>query len=78
MSDRRSFHRAELAKPDWQNFTQDRTRIANAEEQFLLGSGVVPSTRLKDVLVPPASSGQSEELPGCITWNQIVPVFLST
>ena len=27
--------------PDWPNFTWDRTKIANAEEQFLLGSGVV-------------------------------------
>jgi hypothetical protein len=31
----------ELANPDWPNFTWDRTKIANAEEQFLLGSGVV-------------------------------------
>jgi Fic family protein len=27
--------------PDWPNFTWDRTQIAKAEEQFLLGSGVV-------------------------------------
>ena len=27
--------------PDWPNFTWDRTQIASAEEQFLLGSGVV-------------------------------------
>jgi Fic family protein len=27
--------------PDWPNFTWDRTQIATAEEQFLLGSGVV-------------------------------------
>ena len=27
--------------PDWPNFTWDRTTIASAEEQFLLGSGVV-------------------------------------
>lgn len=27
--------------PEWPNFTWDRTKIASAEEQFLLGSGVV-------------------------------------
>jgi Fic family protein len=27
--------------PDWPNFTWDHTKIASAEEQFLLGSGVV-------------------------------------
>src|SRR5206468_10626410 len=27
--------------PDWPNFTWDRTKIANVEEQFLLGTGVV-------------------------------------
>jgi Fic family protein len=27
--------------PDWPNFTWDRTQISGAEEQFLLGSGVV-------------------------------------
>src|SRR6516225_7432929 len=27
--------------PDWPNFTWDRGRMASAEEQFLLGSGVV-------------------------------------